>query len=111
MLARPRGVAAPPGPLRLLRKILRRSTISSAQGRAQQPRVAGYAYAHGMPRYSADDLVGAKEIAARLGVSSSVVHDWRRRHPAFPQPVVQLSMGLIWSWPEIQRWAKATGRA
>lgn len=58
-----------------------------------------------------DDLVGAAEIAQRLGVGkSTVVHDWRRRHPDFPKPVSELSMGLLWNWPAIERWARSTGR-
>ena len=58
-----------------------------------------------------DDLVGAAEIAERLGLAStSVIHDWRRRHAEFPQPVRTLTMGVLWSWPDIERWALATGR-
>lgn len=58
-----------------------------------------------------DELVGAAEIAARLGLAStSVIHDWRRRHADFPEPVRVLSMGVLWTWPEIERWARATGR-
>lgn len=59
-----------------------------------------------------DNLVGAKEIADRLSVSRpQVVYTWRRRHPDFPQPVVSLSIGLVWYWPDVARWAKETGRA
>ena len=58
-----------------------------------------------------DELVGAAEIAARLGLAStSVIHDWRRRHADFPKPVRVLSMGVLWTWPEIERWARTTGR-
>jgi chromosome partitioning protein len=58
-----------------------------------------------------DDLVGTSEIAERLGVSRhQVVHDWRRRHRDFPQPVAQLKRGPIWSWRDVERWARATGR-
>jgi hypothetical protein len=58
-----------------------------------------------------NDLVGAQEIADRLGVSrSQVVHEWRRRGIGFPEPVVTLSMGLLWSWPDVEGWARATGR-
>lgn len=58
-----------------------------------------------------DELVGAAEIAARLGLAStSVIHDWRRRHTDFPKPVRVLSMGVLWTWPEIERWARETGR-
>jgi len=58
-----------------------------------------------------DQLVGAAEIAERLGVGkSTVVHDWRRRHPEFPQPVAQLKTALVWDWAEIAKWARDTGR-
>jgi len=42
--------------------------------------------------------------------STSVIHDWRRRHPDFPAPVKELRMGLLWSWPSVEAWATATGR-
>jgi predicted DNA-binding transcriptional regulator AlpA len=59
----------------------------------------------------ADDLVGAAEVAERLDVSRpQVVHMWRRRHPEFPAPVAQLAMGLVWAWPDVERWARGTGR-
>lgn len=61
-------------------------------------------------RYVAEDLVGVTEIAAKLGVGTSVVHDWRRRHESFPLPVLRLRMGLVWSWAEVERWARKTGR-
>lgn len=58
-----------------------------------------------------DNLVGTAEIAERLGVSRhQVVHDWRRRHDDFPEPVAKLKRGLIWNWPDVERWARATGR-
>lgn len=58
-----------------------------------------------------DDLVGAAEIAERCGVKRpQVVHDWRRRYPDFPEPVAQLRQALVWSWPDVERWARATGR-
>lgn len=62
-------------------------------------------------RFTADELVGVAEIAERLGVGTSVVHDWRRRHDAFPEPEVRLRMGLIWIWADVERWARSTGRA
>lgn len=59
-----------------------------------------------------DDLVGAAEIAERLGLaSSSVVRDWRRRYADFPTPVLTLRMGPVWRWPDVEAWATATGRA
>jgi hypothetical protein len=57
------------------------------------------------------DLVGAAEIAERLGgLDKSAVHQWRRRYADFPQPVTQLEQALVWSWPDVERWARATGR-
>jgi hypothetical protein len=57
------------------------------------------------------ELVGAAEIARRLGAGrTSVVHDWRRRHDDFPAPLTTLSMGHVWAWPDIETWARATGR-
>jgi hypothetical protein len=62
-----------------------------------------------------DELVGAAEIAERLGANkSTVVHDWRTRYQdsdkPFPEPVVTLKAGLVWAWPDVAAWAKATGR-
>jgi predicted DNA-binding transcriptional regulator AlpA len=58
-----------------------------------------------------DQLVGAAEIARRLSLSvPQTVHDWRRRHADFPQPIVVLTMGMVWYWPDIEEWARATGR-
>lgn len=58
-----------------------------------------------------DQLVGAAEIAQRLGKKTAgVVHDWRRRYADFPEPIAKLSMGVVWYWPEVERWAKATDR-
>ena len=57
------------------------------------------------------DLVGAHEIADRLGVAyPQMVHEWKRRHADFPRPVAKLTMGLIWDWKEIETWAKNTNR-
>ena len=57
------------------------------------------------------DLVGAHEIADRLGVAyPQMVHEWRRRHLDFPKPIVQLQMGMIWDWKDIEVWARRTKR-
>jgi hypothetical protein len=59
----------------------------------------------------ADDLVSASEIATRLGAKRpGVVHDWRRRHPDFPEPIARLALGYVWSWRDVEAWARATGR-
>jgi len=58
-----------------------------------------------------DHLVGAAEIVERLGAKNAhLVHDWRRRYPDFPQPIAQLKQAMVWYWPEVERWARATGR-
>lgn len=56
------------------------------------------------------DLVGAAEIAARLGVQPVTVHQWRRRFPEFPEPVATLAQAMVWVWPDVAKWAKDTGR-
>lgn len=62
-------------------------------------------------RIDTDDLVGAHEPAQRLGVARpQVVHEWRRRHPEFPEPIATLKTALIWDWKEVRRWARDTGR-
>ena len=59
-----------------------------------------------------DQLVGVAEIADRLGVKNpQLVRDWQRRYPDdFPPPAARLKMGFVWSWPDVERWARATGR-
>ncbi len=58
-----------------------------------------------------DHLVGTAEIAERLGVGRpQVVHDWRRRYPDFPKPITRLAIGFVWSWPDVEHWARKTGR-
>jgi len=57
-----------------------------------------------------DELVTAAGIADRLGASrASLVHDWRSRDLGFPEPVADLGSILLWSWPEVEAWAAATG--
>ena len=58
-----------------------------------------------------DELVGAGEIAERFGWSrTSYVHDLRRRHADFPEPVATLTGAHVWVWPDIEKWAKANGK-
>jgi predicted DNA-binding transcriptional regulator AlpA len=83
----------------------------NAHDRAQPSSVAPVAYSSRVPNmYELKDLVGVAEIAERLGLGTSIVHDWRRRHSEFPQPVLRLRMGFIWSWTEVAAWAKQSGR-
>jgi predicted DNA-binding transcriptional regulator AlpA len=53
------------------------------------------------------NLVGAAEIAERLGVARpQLVHDWARRYADFPAPIAQLRQAMIWDWREVDKWAK-----
>jgi len=55
-------------------------------------------------------LVGAAEIGERLGMDRKSVHQLHHRHPDFPEPVAVLKQAMIWSWPAVEAWARATGR-
>lgn len=56
------------------------------------------------------DLVGAAEIAARLGLAHpQSVHTLRRRHPDFPEPVAVLKQAMVWSWSDVEQWAAGRG--
>lgn len=58
-----------------------------------------------------DQLVGATEIAQRMGSTRrALVTDWQRRHEDFPAPVVRLSAGDVWAWGDVEKWARKTGR-
>ena len=57
-----------------------------------------------------DDLVGVREIAARLGVKRQSVHNWRERHDDFPAPLTEKLDQLVWEWPEVEEWLRKTGR-
>lgn len=66
----------------------------------------------GRKRVNVDDLVGATEIAHRADVKLDTVDKWRRRpmEVPFPEPVVRLAAGDVWSWPDVQKWLQQTGR-
>ncbi len=58
-----------------------------------------------------DVLVGSHEIAERLGLGSAeAVYSWRRRHADFPAPIARLRIGYVWNWPDVEKWARKTGR-
>lgn len=57
------------------------------------------------------DIVGAQEIARRLGrAHSTIVHSWHRRLKDFPKPITVISAGKLWDWKEIEAWARKTKR-
>lgn len=55
-------------------------------------------------------LVGAKEIGKILGVSRQRVHELRRTHDDFPEPVATLASGAVWDRDQVVKWAKAWDR-
>lgn len=57
-----------------------------------------------------DNLVGAAEIAERIAATVSTVHSWHRRYDDFPKPAARLHAALVWNWPDVQAWARKTGR-
>lgn len=52
------------------------------------------------------DPVGAGEIAQRAGVVKATVWSWQKRHQDFPAPV-QLEMGPVWDWADVEAWLRA----
>jgi predicted DNA-binding transcriptional regulator AlpA len=65
-----------------------------------------------MPRrVRVDELMGAAELGALLGVSPRTIYSWRRRFRGeFPEPIAELHIGLVWLAPDVLRWAHSTGR-
>lgn len=56
------------------------------------------------------DPVGTVEIAARMGVSRKAVDQWRVRGLGFPVPAWTVGGRPAWSWPDVEEWARTTGR-
>ena len=55
------------------------------------------------------DIVSAPEIAQRLGVRPSTVHQWRQRR-LLPEPEAVLGHTPVWTWTTIEAWAVETRR-
>lgn len=56
------------------------------------------------------DPVGVPELAARLGVTRKAVDQWRVRGLGFPPAKWTVGGRPAWDWPQIEKWARATGR-
>lgn len=56
------------------------------------------------------DLVGVAEIAKLLGVSRQRVNQLLHEDDSFPTPVAQIEAGRVWLRPDIEAWARQTGR-
>lgn len=58
-----------------------------------------------------DNLVGTRGIADLLGLKhSESVHTWRRRYDDFPKPLAHVDGVWLWNWPDVEAWARKTGR-
>ena len=65
------------------------------------------------PRINSEDLVDSAIVAEILGLSHrESVTTYLRRYADMPRPVVELGRGRVRLWlrPEIEAWAKRTGR-
>jgi hypothetical protein len=62
-------------------------------------------------RVNVDDIVGTAEIAERLGLAyPETVLNWKNRYEDFPEPIAKLRRAHVWAWPDVERWARKTGR-
>ena len=51
------------------------------------------------------ELVDAREVAARLGLKSArTVLDLRVHRLGFPAPVARQGRALLWSWAQVEMW-------
>jgi hypothetical protein len=61
------------------------------------------------PEVNLDELVTSADIGRRLGLSKQRAHQLAAM-PAFPDPVGQVGRSAVWRWPDVEVWARATGR-
>jgi len=58
-----------------------------------------------------DDLVDVRMIAERLGLAHpQTVGNFALRYPDFPEPLGMWGRTRLWSWPDVENWARETGR-
>lgn len=55
-------------------------------------------------------LSGRSPTTAWASVVTGSPGGTRRRHEAFRPPVAEINQAMIWNWPDVEAWAKATGR-
>lgn len=56
------------------------------------------------------DPVGVVEVCERLGVTRAAFDAWKHRGLGFPEPRWTVGGRPAWNWPDVAKWAKATGR-
>jgi predicted DNA-binding transcriptional regulator AlpA len=54
------------------------------------------------------NIVGLSEIAERLGVSKTAVHNWTVRHAdTFPKPIAPVGkLAMVWDFAEVELWER-----
>lgn len=57
-----------------------------------------------MADVDSEQLLGVSEVAALAGVTRQTVVNWRRRDPAFPGPVAELSSGPVFDRTQIRNY-------
>jgi hypothetical protein len=62
-----------------------------------------------MTKIDPADLVSIQEIATALEVRRDTVDKWRYRG-VLPEPIATVASGPLWLWPDIEAWARQTGR-
>jgi hypothetical protein len=65
------------------------------------------------PRINSEDLIDSLVVAEILGLRHrESVTTYLSRYPDMPRPVVELGKGRVRLWlrPEVEAWAKQTGR-
>ena len=56
------------------------------------------------------ELLGRKEAAQLLGISTQRLAQILQSHADFPEPAAELSAGTIWLRAEVEAWALKHGR-
>lgn len=56
-----------------------------------------------MPTWDLNDLAAMGDLARERGISSSAATNWRR-YPDFPQPLITLSTGPVYSRTQVREW-------
>ncbi len=77
--------------------------------------VPRHGYGAAVRKVDVGHLVGARQAAERLGlVRVQALHHFRHIDSAFPDAVYWTARGRggtgVWYWPDIWRWARASGR-
>jgi hypothetical protein len=63
------------------------------------------------PLVELNELITGGELARRLGISRQRMHQLREFDPAFPPALGKVGHAFVWRWPDVQAWAKRTGRS